>query len=193
MNKRILAVGILVPMAAAVPIIKASAADVMSVTDTITLSVEKSCTLGTEATKSVSFDTVTGKTATALEADGSTFKIICNDGNGWTLTAKGAGESGHETELWSSGTNHGIQTGTTLDGSASNWAFKLTGTGVTGSYQNYSAIPGTSGQTVAEQSTAVAEDTISVKYTVAINGDVPAGTYTGKVTYTLAAKQAVGP
>ncbi len=195
MNKKIIGLSAASLALAAIPVIGVSAEDIATTTDNITLTVEKSCTLGVEAaSKDVTFDTVTGKTTEALEADGSTFKIVCNDANGWTLTAVGAGTTGHEDKLYNATATHDIETGTTLDGSASNWAFKLTGTGIASGYDSYHAVPSAgAAQTVAEQAAAAAEDTISVKYTVAVDGDAPAGSYTGAVKYTLAAKQAVGP
>lgn len=191
MNKKILGLGAATLAFAAIPVIGVNAADgdVLNVTDNITLTVSESCTLGISGEgATVDLGTVTGKTTEALEKAGSTFKVVCNNGNGWTLTAEGAGTSGHETELYNETAQHGIVTGTdTSGGTVSNWAFKLTGTGIASGYEANAAIP-TSPTTVAEQSQAAAEDTINITYSVGVDGDAPAGTYKGAVKYTLAAK-----
>lgn len=188
MNKKLLTLGVASAAFAAMPIAGAFADDVTSTTDTINLTVSKSCTMGAEATGET-VDGTLGAKEVKDDLAGSTFKVVCNDANGWELKAVGAGNSGHETELYNSTAQHGIATGTEIDDSHSNWGFKLSGSGIVSGYENFAAVPGTA-TTVAEQSAAAAEDTITVTYGISNNGDAPDGTYTGEVTYTLAAKAA---
>lgn len=190
MNKKLLTLGVASAAFAAMPIAGAFAADddVSEVTDTITLTVESSCTLGTEASSGATPSGQLNAKGKIENLAGSTFKIVCNDKNGWELKAQGAGEdSGHETDLYNKTAQHAIATGTTIDDAHSNWGFKLDGGGVVSGYEAWAAVPA-SATVVAEQEAAAAEDEITVTYGASNNGDAPDGTYTGKVKYTLAAK-----
>ena len=171
---------------AALPLMGVFAADgdVTGVTDNITVTVSPTCTLGTAAKeKQVSTSLTNGGHKDDLE--GSTFTIACNDAGGWNLKAAGDtdGDSKNVLKGSSSGTN--ISTGTTIDGSASAWAFKATGSGVLEDYStNFAAIPA-SATKIAGGSSPVHDNSVTITYGVSVGMDQPADTYEGKVVYTL--------
>ena len=176
---------------AALPVVGVFAAsDVTSVEDTINVTVDASCTLGIAGTHTSS-PAEGGKIANGAYDDnitGPAFKVSCNDHAGWKLTAVGSGAGDAVTDMKGSQEGTKIETGTSIDGSASNWALKASGTGVEATYENFAVIPGTATK-IAGGSSPVSGETISVTYGVSVGAKQDAGTYTGKVTYTLAQGQ----
>lgn len=184
---------------AAMPIVGVFAADgTLSQTDTVVVTVDSNCSLatsGTDVTPDASTYTApiaNGAYNTSIA--GSTFTVTCNDTGGWKLNAVGAGTATGDVTKMDASTNtdsDDIATGTTLDGSVSNWAFKIAKGGddaanitITTGYTDFSAIP--SGATKIAQGTSTAgKSTITATYGVGISSTQSAGTYTGKVTYTL--------
>ena len=187
MNKKILGASAAATVLAAMPLLGVFAADSTTVTDTVSVNIDATCTLGVASTgASPSEPIVNG--GNNQDMKGSEFSVTCNASNGWHITAKGAGEEGHETDLITSDKAHTIETGTTLDGSVSNWAFKATGTGVETTYQDFAAVP-SEAKTIAKGSAPVSGNKISITYGAGVSATQDAGTYTGKVTYTLAQGQ----
>ena len=185
MNKRVLAIAASAATLAAMPVVGVFAkdGDVQNVVDTINVTVEPSCTLGAEATKTASATVSNGTTKEDIA--GSVFSITCNDGSGWHVTAQGTGEESHETQLWSSTASKGIATSSTISNATSGWAFKFVGTGVTEGYTDFKEIPSEATK-IASGSSAVSGQSLSVTYGVGIDATQPSGTYSGKVTYVLA-------
>ena len=127
----------------------------------------------------------------------TTFSVICNDPNGFAIYA--IGYTGEEY----SGTNHTrlvgpnsntITTGTATSGSTSNWAMKLEsndpGTvnmNIVNGYNNYSAIPDTYTKVaqITSSTASATPATMSSTYAAFIASDQTAGTYNGKVKYTM--------
>lgn len=185
MNKRILGVGTASAVLAAMPLLGVFATEAGSVTDTVTITVDSSCSLGESVSGATPSAGITnGNNNKTLQ--GSKFSISCNDNGGWTLNAKGASDGGAPTAMH--GTNGGttIATGTDLDNPAvSNWAVQATGDTVTSAYKGkFGVIPGED-TPIAESTNATSGSTVDITYGVSISNDQPAGTYTGKVTYTL--------
>ena len=172
---------------AALPVVGVFAADTTTVTDTVTVTIDPSCTLGVASTGASPSKTIANG-GNDQEMAGSEFTVSCNASNGWHITAVGAGEEGHETDLIDSTKAHTISTGTTLDGSVSNWAFKASGTGVETTYQSFAAVP-SEAATIAKGASPVTANTISITYGAGVSATQDAGTYSGKVTYTLAQGQ----
>ena len=129
----------------------------------------------------------------------TTFNIICNDSEGFSLYAIGYSnqELGNTKLLATIGGAltplKDIVTGTATSGSTSNWAMKLqsvsgqTSPTITASYTNYNNVPSTQTK-VATLTTATSGNSgVSVQSTYAafISGTQPAGTYNGKVKYTM--------
>ena len=188
MNKKILTIGATSAVAALLPVVGVFATTER--TDTLNVTVEEGCAFAANATDSDSHSVTLAPGTAIQDIMGVKFDITCsatNSTNTWRMSAVGSNNS---TDL-SDGASHTIATGTTLDGSASNWAFKVSVTGdaaVQGTYGNYSAVPGTA-QDVVKASTptepATEPASIQAMYAVGVSSSQDKGTYTGGVTYTL--------
>ena len=124
---------------------------------------------------------------------GTTLHTICNGSGNYNIYAVGyTNETEGNNTLYSS-TSGTIPTGTTLDGSTSNWAMKLansTGNTATieNSYDTFQIVPSTSTLVASyEASTAsqTTDSTLQTMYGVSVGPNQPAGTYTGAVKYTM--------
>ena len=167
---------------AAMPVVGVFAVDTTTVTDNISISVPKTCTLGVAEGKTVTGEISNGNTNLTL--GGSELSITCNDGTGWNLTAEGAGSGSDKTQLINGEFN--IPTVVSEPATtSSSWAFKLNGTGVQETYQDWAAVPA-SAQVVAKDTKAVDKNKVTVTYGVGIDADQEAGTYTGAVKFVLA-------
>ncbi|MBQ3263781.1 hypothetical protein IJH06_01580 [Candidatus Saccharibacteria bacterium] len=199
MKKAIIAAGASAVLAA-MPIVGVFAADgTLSQTDIVKVTIDSACSLatsGSEVTPEASTYTATIANGGHNEnIAGSTFTITCNDTGGWQLNAIGAGTATNDVTKMDASTNvdsDDIATGTTLDGSVSNWAFKIAKGGsdasnitITTGYDNFSAVPSASTK-IAQGTSTSGNSTIAATYGVGISATQSAGTYTGKVTYTLA-------
>ena len=171
----------------------------MTQTDTVVVTVDSACSLATSGStldpaSTYAATIANGAYNTAIA--GSTFTITCNDVQGWKLNAIGAGTS-ESGVAYMDGTGTGIttsddfNTGTTLDGTVSAWAFKLAaGTGdhagasIVSGYTDFSVVP-TAATKVASGTTSAGTQTVTATYGVGISPTQNAGTYTGKVAYTL--------
>ena len=127
----------------------------------------------------------------------TTFSVICNDPNGFAIYA--IGYTGEEY----SGTNHTrlvgpnsntITTGTATSGSTSNWAMKLESNDpefynmtIMNGYDSYSTIPDTYTKVaqITSSTASATPATMSSTYAAFIASDQTAGTYNGKVKYTM--------
>ena len=189
MNKSIIATGATAVVLSAMPILGAFA----DVTDTVILTINGSCTVG--QTSATSGGGVTKEEANAAnnqlytwDADGSqggTLKVTCNDASGWNVKAVGSSNGTPVTSMATSGTGTPIVTGTAESGATSNWMFKVAGTGIVSPYNAWAAVPSTATK-VASGNTAISEGIINTGYQVWVSATQEAGTYTGKVTYTVA-------
>ena len=180
---------------AAMPVVGVFAADTTTSTDTITVTVNPTCTFATggDLDKSVSATLSAGEASDDLA--GSTFKINCNDAGGWKLNAIADGEGTTKSDLKGATGDNKIATGTTFSGATSAWGMKIGGTGgeVQDGFTTYKAVP-TAETKVVQNTSASDEAEITTSYKVYVSGDQAADTYTGKVKYTLshpAASEAV--
>ena len=192
MKKSIIAAGAASVALAAMPIVGAFAAANLSSTETINATVGGGCTItgvgdtpgATTASTNigdVAVNTVSDATA------GKPIAITCNSDN-WKITAVGAGENGLATAL-SQSTTVSIPTGTNkLDGSASQWAFKVESSNefatISGDYGQWSEIPAS--ETTIATGTGTKSGTITPSYIVSVGASQATGSYTGKVTYSVA-------
>ncbi len=171
-------------------------------TDTVKVTVDSACSLATSGSSlspASTYEATIANGAYNTNIAGSTFTITCNDTGGWDLNAIGAGTATGDVTKMDASTNKDaddIATGTTLDGSVSNWAFKVAAGGstaptiVTG-YTDFSAVP--SGSTkIANGVSTKGNSTVTATYGVGISATQSAGVYTGKVSYTLAHPAATG-
>ena len=167
--------------------------------DTVTITVPSACsmsgtiTTGNEHTATVDSGTYVDDIGT------TTLKTICNDSNGFSIYAIGYtnDEYGNTVLKSSLGDTSNIITGTATSGNTSNWAMKLEAgsgtyapiieTDTNGSFANYHVIPDsyTKVATFASTTDTTNGSTLTTTYAVYMNATLPAGTYEGKVKYTL--------
>lgn len=186
MNKSIIATGATAVVLSAMPILGAFA----DVTDTVILTINGSCSVGQSSAtggggKTIE-QTATNNQKYTWDADGTqggTIKVTCNDSDGWQVKAVGSSAGSPVTAM--AGTNGGtsIATGTAESGATSNWMFKVAGIGTVDDYEAWAAIPATA-TVIAEGNAAISEGAINTGYQVWVSATQPAGTYTGRVTYT---------
>ena len=194
-NLSFVALGLLIITALSMVFLSSTKASGTSTTANAAVTVSSACTmtgtLNTPHTATVNpgvYQDSTGKT---------TFSVICNDPNGFAIYA--IGYTGEEY----SGTNHTrlvgpnsntITTGTATSGSTSNWAMKLTSDddetinmNIVNGYNNYSAIPDTYTKVaqITSSTASATPATMSSTYAAFIASDQTAGTYNGKVKYTM--------
>ena len=190
-------------------------------TDTLQITIEEVCSFGstdiTPTVPAVAHDngtvgTWSGDTLSRNITNGTgdtnfgstTLSIVCNDTDGYELFAKSSTTKNDNDTLKAVMQNAGgteyFETGTTLDGTVSNFAFKLingSGTGnadyngatITSGYTSFSAIPAAAsgnGTKVAGHTDSTSRDDIVVTYGVGVSPTQAADTYTGGVIYTLA-------
>ena len=129
----------------------------------------------------------------------TTFKIVCGDKGGFSIYAIGYAndEMGNNKLLATvNGTlapSFDIITGTATSGDTSNWAMKLSPVAGTfaptleNGYGNYSAVPATNTKVVTFPSTTDEYQgaSFTATYAAYINQMQPAGTYNGKVKFTM--------
>ena len=136
----------------------------------------------------------------------TTFNVLCNDSAGFSIYAVGySGDQFGGNKLIATvggelAPTYDIVTGTATSGDTSNWAMKLTkvaGTyaptitgetqGDTENFTAYHAIPSTYTKvaTLTSATDASTGSSLEATYAAYISGTQPAGTYDGKVKYTL--------
>ena len=129
----------------------------------------------------------------------TTLKTVCNDGNGFSIYAIGYSglEYGNNKMLATVGgtlaPSYDIATGTATSGDTSNWAMKLnavTGTyapTLTNGFGSYRTVPTeyTKIATLLSGTDATIGSSVQSTYAVYVTSLQPAGSYNGKVKYTL--------
>ena len=210
MKKSIIAAGAASVALAAMPIVGVFADDdpVVEqgiVKDTVTVNVNSTCSVtsaGTLGTTTAADDTInrsvnfgTMSTATSRESSDESmttapvsFTINCN--GPWHVTAKGAGTTGNEQNLYkAAGTGEDTSPAATISGTASTgsyWKFMVTGTNTVAAFNaDYVSIPNTTGSTVASSSEGVSNNAITPAYKINLTGSQTPGIYEGGVSYTL--------
>ncbi len=184
----------------------AFATDVTSVTDTVSVTINPTCTFTTTsyttagsgeqantATSSYSATVANGATA-SFNSDGAhQFTVVCNDNEGWKVTA---GTPGNLTG--GTGNNHPITyTAAALPSQAQAegvWNAVVSGdtiadTGIDNSGVLSGGYIKTNGGIIATEaaSTSTTGSTFTVTYGAYVGTNTAAGTYTGTIQYTLAA------
>ncbi len=188
---------------AALPFAGVFAADgTLTQTDTVKVTVDSSCSLATSGTIPEGGDSPI-YTATITNGSfnnniaGSTFTVTCNDTAGWMIDAIGAGTATNDVTKMDASTDVDSDDIATADGdpsgAASTWAFKVAdknteteGEHVTidGGYGSFKAVPSAQ-TTVAHGTSTKGVAGIKATYGVGISNTQSAGTYTGRVKYTL--------
>ena len=128
----------------------------------------------------------------------TTLTAYCNDANGFSIYAIGYSDEEYgNTDLIGQATNELIPTGTTLDGTVSNWAMKLaTESNATypitlmNGYGSYHSVPASytlvaERQAATDVGTAAIGSVLTTTYAASVSPTQIADTYVGKVRYTL--------
>ncbi len=190
MKKSIIVTGAAAVALAAMPVLGAFA----DVTDTVTVTIGSSCSVGgTTATTGSGVnlsETMTNNTTKVWDADGTAggkLVVTCNDAGGWNIKAVGSGADATNKHYMnaSNGATNDIATGTATTGATSNWAMKVAGTGAVTDFTSFHAVPDTATK-VASSNTPGSAVQINTGYQVFVSATQEAGTYEGKVTYTVA-------
>lgn len=168
------------------------------VVDNINITVPISCSL--EGTGMNSHNAIIVNGTYQADIGSTTLKAFCNDTNGFAIYAIGFTDSEYgKTVLTNAtlGSSADIATGTATSGNTSNWAMKLaTNSGATyavtldNSFGSYHAVPAEytkvahrdSGTDIGASATGAE---LTSTYSAYMSQTQPAGTYSGKVKYTL--------
>ena len=166
--------------------------------DNVAVTVPVSCSMEGTGMNSHNASIVNG----TYQADigSTTLKAFCNDTNGFAIYAIGFTDDEYgKTVLTNStlGTSADIATGTATSGSTSNWAMKLA-TNASATYAvtldngfgSYSAVPSAYTKVAHRDSgtdigTTATGAELTTTYAAFVNQTQPAGSYTGKVKYTM--------
>lgn len=163
------------------------------VTDRVAISVPISCTMTSTINTEHSAEIENG---VYKENVGTTsLNVFCNDKEGFSIYAVGfTGNEYGNTDLIDN-QNHTIITGTATSGGTSNWAMKLITDSsdpypltINNGFDAYSLIPSTYTKVATRTSNTdvgIIGATIKTTYAAFINQIQPAGSYMGKVKYTL--------
>ena len=185
MKKAIIAAGASAVLAA-MPVVGVFAAEVPSVKDTVTLTINEACRMEAgAATNTVDLGSAAG--GAYGEQTGSVMTITCNKQTGWQITATA-------TALTNAGTSQNIPFGAYAESAnASVWSAKLAlGGNNTGNatiatgWNDYTAT--SASDTVVTSfvtDTAVSGLTVTPTYKAYTKASQPAGTYSGDITYTF--------
>lgn len=151
--------------------------------------IAESCTISANGNRHVA--TLTPGTFQAI-GENTTFDVFCNDKEGYVIYAVGISGDKEGTTDMIGAEGYTIPTGTSQEGQAANWSFKLSnpseGTEIQPGFDNYSVIPAR--KTAVIKRTAYTQETAGVDhfnatYGVYVSATTPADTYEGKVLYTL--------
>ena len=198
MKKSLIAAGAASLALAAMPILGTFA----DVVDTVTVTISSSCGVASEeddgdssttpeAANSFTATMVNGDThewAADGTGDAGDIYVTCNDASGWNITAQGySGNTAGNTNMVPSSSGTAISTGTTLDGTVSDWAFMIADddTGATIATNDYTAVPSAATRVAYMSNAPVSEGHIYTGYKVGISPTQAADTYTGKVKYVV--------
>ena len=183
---------------AAMPALGAFAAVQGSVTDTVKITINSACSVGTGADSQTgtgeTYETTMANNATYIwsaetgsDAPGGTLKVSCNSASGWNIKAIGATTGTDKTVMKPTNidASNAIATGTAGDNSY--WAMKVGGSLVDETFGTaWHVIPATATK-IAGGTAAVSEGSVALSYKVHTSATQAADTYIGNVTYTIAA------
>lgn len=197
MKKKLIAGAASVALAA-MPVVGVFAADVTTSTDTLEIKVDPTCSFTTgnqgETQTSQTFtDTVLNGKKAAFKVSGSAktvhkFNVVCNDNDGWKVTAAGQDLSGatqtnnHKISMVAAAVP-AADSGTT----EGQWSGALSGTGVISG--GYIPLPTQeiAAPVIATESASTDSSAFTVTYDAYVGTETAADTYTGQVSYSLSA------
>lgn len=202
MKKSIIAAGAASVALAAMPILGAFAGQ----TDTIVVEIEGSCTVDLKASghaagvvsgdASAAATSWTGNTLSGTMTNGtysedygaSTLVVNCNNNSGFDVSATATALSAATLVDPTTTLPLTIPVGATIDGTVSDWSYKVTlptGSALT---NNAAAWQAASSSSIVEAATPISAGEFTVTYGTSIDDVQPADTYTGTITYGIAAK-----
>lgn len=153
-------------------------------TATATVTVASACTLTTSGGGTYSI-TMSNGASSAVNANA--ISIACNDNGGFAIYVVGYSKNviGNNNLLYS-GTGNGYDISTATNSHGSSWGMSLAASNVTlhnnfGSARN---IP-SSHTLAASSNSSTSNASITPTYNITVGGSQPAGTYVGKVKYTI--------
>ena len=197
MRKTLLIGSVSVSLAAITFAVPTSATGNTDAVDSVSIGVPISCSM--EGTGMTSHNASIPNGTYTADIGSTTLKAYCNDDEGFAIFAAGytGDEIGGTNSTKLVGTNGNIVTGTATSGSTSNWAMKLaTNSGATypitldNSFGSYSAVPASYTKVAHRDSgtdigTGATGASLTTTYAAFVSQTQPAGTYSGKVKYTL--------
>lgn len=172
--------------------------------DNVAITIPSSCTLEGAVNSAHSASLVAGTYTTGIGT--TTLKTYCNDANGFTIYAVGAGDNttGNTNLVSSINRDYDIPTGLNTSKPAegndvSNWTMKLTAINgdykptILNNYDNYSLVPNTytnvayypASTDTPNNATTTIGSSVTTTYAVYLANGQPAGTYTGQVKYAI--------
>ena len=184
---------------AAMPVmgVFAAAGDVTTSTDTLEIKVEPTCSFTTgnqgETQASQTFtDTVLNGKKAAFKVSGNAktahkFNVVCNDNDGWKVTAAGQDLSGTGTNAHKISMVAAAVPAADSGATEGQWSGAVSGAGaISGGF-----IPLPTEQTanpvIATESASTDSSTFTVTYDAYVGTETAADTYTGTVSYSLSA------
>ena len=167
--------------------------------DSVVITVPAACTFSNTTTgEDYTFSITPGNYDTVGD---TSFQVICNDSNGFSVYAVGYSndEYGNTDMVSGVAANPNIQTGTSIQGSTSAWAMKLTpvsgtyaptisdGTDNTEDFTDFHAVPSTFTKvaTFSSLTDATIGSSFQSAYRVYVSPSQAPDTYVGKVRYTV--------
>lgn len=166
-----------------------------SVVDNVTITVPEACSITTPSGTGETYnETMTGGQY-KNDIGKTRIKVFCNSDNSMAIYAVGySGDEFGNTEMITTATGAtNIATGTATSGDTSNWAMKLerisgaTTPNIVSPFNNFAAVPSSYAKVVEATSVAgvMTEAEVDASYAVYLSMSQTAGTYTGKVRYTV--------
>lgn len=157
------------------------------------VTVDAACTMSSSVTSNHTA-TLTNGGYNNTGIGSTTVTVICNDSQGYAVYAVGySGDTEGNTNLIGSTSGQTIATGTSLNGTVSNWAMKLAAAGTTdvptivSTYSSMAAVPSSYTKVAYynSQTTTSAGSQFTTTYGASVSPTQAADTYVGKVSYKL--------
>ncbi len=204
MKKKLITAGAASLAVAAMPMVGVFAVtDVVSVADTLQITVSPACSINGETTMGATTDDQTytatllnGAIANLTNGSGTThaFEVICNNNAGWKVTAGAPSNLTPPSEHTTNAHVISYQAAALPEANSQpegQWSATVTGTVVPATAESNGIADAsghikTSGGIIATQAPATAGSSFTVTYGAYVGTQTAADTYAGTVTYTLA-------
>ena len=193
---------------AAMPVMGVFATDITSITDTLQITVEATCTFNTAdssvASNTTYSDTVANGGVASFNSGANThkFNVFCNDTDGWKVTAGAPNDLTPPatlpgTETPNTNTHEITYQDTAIPAAASGtkegaWTATVTGSFTSAELSGINTVSNVNyidaeGGIIATEDSSTDASTFTVSYAAYVGTETAADTYTGTIGYTLAA------